>query len=145
MSVEQVARDFIAQMDDMKKTQARFTPDAMVSGGALPAAMPANDAMGIMTALKTAFPDLQMRVDKVTVNGDQAKVDATWSGTQTGSLSLPMPGVPSLPPTGKKVNVKDSYLVTVQGDKVSRMEVQSPTDGGIPGALAQLGMKIPGM
>ncbi len=145
MSIEQVARDFIAQMDDMQKTQSRFSPNAMVSGGPLPAPMPATEAMGIMSALKTAFPDLQMHVDKVTVNGNQAKVDATWSGTNTGSLALPMPGIPSMPPTGKKVNVKDSYLVTVDGDKVSRMDVQSPANGGIPGALAQLGMKVPGM
>jgi predicted ester cyclase len=145
MSVEQTARDFVAHMDDVQKIRSLLTPDAMMSGGALPAPMPASEAMGMASALKTAFPDMQMHVDKVTVNGNQAKVDATWSGTQTGALSLPIPGMPSLPPTGKKVNVKDSYLVTVDGDKVSRMEVQSPKDGGIPGALAQLGMKVPGM
>src|SRR5512142_3094072 len=145
MSVEQVARDFIAQMDDAQKTMARLTSDAMVAGGVLPAPMPAAQAMGVMNALKTAFPDLQFRIDKVTVNGDQARVDTTWSGTNTGSLSLPMPGMPNLPPTGKKVSVKDGYLVTVQGDKVSRMEVDSPAGGGVPGALAQLGIKVPGM
>ncbi len=145
MSVEQIARDFIAHMDDRQRTQSSFTPDAMVSGGPLPAPLPASQAIGIMDALKTAFPDLKMQVDKVTVNGNQAKVDATWSGTNTGALSLPMPGMPNLPPTGKKVNVKDAYLVTVDGDKVSRMDVQSPSNGGIPGALAQLGVKVPGM
>jgi hypothetical protein len=145
MSVEQVARDFIAQMDDPNMLQSRLTPDAMMSGGALPAPMPASEAMGMASALKTAFPDMQMHVDKVTVNGNQARVDATWGGTQTGVLALPVPGMPSIPPSGKKVNVKDSYLVTVDGDKVSRMEVQSPMDGGIPGALAQLGVKVPGM
>lgn len=145
MSVEQVARDFIAQMDDPQKTKARLAPNAMVSGGVLPAPMPATQAMDMMGALKTAFPDIQMKVDKVTVNGDQAHVEATWSGTNTGPLSMPLPGLPSIPPTGKKVQVKDDYLVTVQGDKVSRMEVQSPANGGIPGALAQLGVKVPGM
>ncbi len=145
MSVEQVARDFIAQMGDAQKTQARLTPDAMIGGGVLPEAVPAKEAMGVMNALKSAFPDLQFQVNKVTVNGNQAKVEATWSGTNTGALSVPMSGMPSMPPTGKRVNVKDDYLVTVQGDKVSRMEVQSPADGGLPAAMAQLGMKIPGM
>lgn len=56
-----------------------------------------------------------------------------------------MPGMPSIPPTGKKVWVKDTYIVTVEGDKISRMEVDSPVDGGIPAALAQLGVKMPGM
>jgi hypothetical protein len=145
MSVEQVARDFIAQMNDPQKTMDRITPDAMVSGGVLPMEMPARDAIGLMSALKTAFPDLQFKIDKVTVNGNQAKVESTWSGTNTGSLSLPMPGMPSVPATGKTVSVKDAYMVTVQGDKVSHMEVQSPSNGGIPGALAQLGVKVPGM
>jgi hypothetical protein len=33
----------------------------------------------------------------------------------------------------------------VQGDKVSHMKVDSPADGGIPGAIAQLGVKVPSM
>jgi hypothetical protein len=145
MSVEQVARDFIAQMGDEQKTLSRLTPNATVSGGVLPAPMPAKEAMNIMGSLMSAFPDLQFDVQKVTVNGNQARVETTWHGTNTGPLSLPMPGMPSMPPTGKRVYVKDAYLVTVDGDKVSNMEVQSPSDGGIPGALSQLGVKAPGM
>jgi len=72
-------------------------------------------------------------------------VQAIWSGTNKGPLNLPMPGMPSIPPTGKQVSVKDTYLVTVEGDKVSRLEVNSPPDGGIPAALAQIGVKVPGM
>jgi hypothetical protein len=56
-----------------------------------------------------------------------------------------MPGMPTIPPTGKKVSVKDTYVITVQGDKVSHIHVESPADGGIPAALAQLGVKTPGM
>ena len=145
MSVEQVARDFIAQMGDVEATKARITPDAMVSGGVLPQAMPAMEAMNVMGALMASFPDLQFDIQKVTVNGNVATVDAKWSGTNTGKLSMPMPGMPSIPPTGKKVSVQDSYVVTVQGDKVSHMEVRSPANGGIPGALGQLGVKMPGM
>ena len=47
--------------------------------------------------------------------------------------------------TGKKVSVKDSYIVTVQADKVSHFQVESPADGGIPAAIAQLGVKVPSM
>ena len=145
MSVEQVARDFIAKMNDPASTQARLTPDATVSGGILPQSMRATDAMAIMGALKTAFPDLKFDIRQVTVNGNQATVKADWSGTNTGALHLPMPGAPSIPPTGKKVSVPDAYVVTVQGDKVSHLEVASPANGSIPGALDQIGVKIPGM
>jgi SnoaL-like polyketide cyclase len=143
MSIEQVSRDFITHMADVEKTKAHLTADAVVSGGVLPQPLPAMEALKIVSGLKTAMPDFKVEVQQVTVNGNQATVKAQWSGTQTGPLSLP--GTPAVPPTGKKVSVKDAFVITVQGDKVSHMHVESPADGGIPGALAQLGVKTPGM
>ncbi len=143
MSIEQVARDFVSDMADERKTRSLLTPDAMVSGGVLPAPVPATEALGTMKALQTAFPDLRFDIQNVTVNGNQALVMARWEGTNKGPLSIP--GLPSVPPTGKKVSVMDAYRITVKGDKVSRMDVESPANGGIPGALAQLGIKAPGI
>ena len=145
MSVEQVARDFVTKMNDAEKMKDRVTADAVASGGVLPQAIPAMEALKIMSGLTDAIPDLKFDIQQVTVNGNQATVKAQWGGTQTGPLSLPMPGMPTIPPTGKKVSVKDTYVITVQGDKVSHMHVESPADGGIPAALAQLGVKTPGM
>jgi predicted ester cyclase len=143
MSVEQVARDFVKNMNDPERLKELVTPDAMASGGVLPQAIPVMQAMGMVSALVTAMPDLSFDIEQTTVNGDQATVKVRWSGTQSGPLSLPLPGMPTLPPTGKKVSVKDAYVVTVQGDKVSHMQVESPADGGIPAALEQLGVKVP--
>ena len=145
MSVEQVARDFVTKMNDAETMKDRVTADAVASGGVLPQAIPAMEAVKMMSALTTAIPDLKFNIQQVTVNGNQATVKAQWGGTQSGPLSLPMPGMPTIPPTGKKVSVKDTYVITVQGDKVSHMHVESPADGGIPAALAQLGVKTPGM
>ena len=74
-----------------------------------------------------------------------ATVQAKWSGTNKGPLNMPLPGMQSIPPTGKHVSVKDTYIVTVEGDKISRLEVDSPSDGGVPAALGQIGSVIPGM
>ena len=146
MSVEQVARDFISKMTDVETTKAVLTPDAMASGGVLPAPMPAMEAFNIVGGLMSGFPDLKFEVEKVTVNGNQATVNTKVSGTNTGTLSLPMPGMPSnMPPTGKKASAKDTFIVTVQGDKVSRLEVASPAGGGLPALLAQIGVNMPGM
>jgi SnoaL-like polyketide cyclase len=145
MSVEQIARDFITDMTDVEKTKAHLTADAMASGGVLPQPMPAMEAFGLVGALKTAFPDLKFEVEDVTVNGNKAKVNTRVSGTNTGPLNLPMPGMPSnMPPTGKKASAKDAFVVTVDGDKVSQFEVDSPEGGGLPALLAQLG-NMPGM
>ena len=146
MSVEQVARDLITNMTDVEATKARLTADAVASGGVLPQPMPALEAFKIVAGLNTAFPDLKFDVQKVTVNGNQAKVEVEVTGTNTGPLSLPMPGLPdNIPPTGKKASAKDAFVVTVEGDKVSRLEVDSPTGGGLPVLLSQIGINMPGM
>jgi predicted ester cyclase len=145
MSVEQVARDFISAMADSKKVLGMLTADAMASGGVLPQTMPAREAFNLIAAMNAAFPDLKFDVQQVTVNGNQATVKANISGTQTGTLNIPMPGFPALPPSGKKVWAKDAFVVTVEGDKVSHLQVDSPADGGIPAVLAQLGVKMPAM
>jgi len=143
MSVEQVARDLVMNMTKGEKLKTMVTADAMASGGILPQPIPMMESMKLLAGLTTAFPDLKFDIQQVTVNGNQAAVKAQWGGTQTGALSLP--GMPSIPPTGKKVSVQDAYVITVQGDKVSHIRVESPADGGIPAALAQLGVKMPGM
>ncbi|HSK87967.1 MAG TPA: ester cyclase [Anaerolineales bacterium] len=143
MSVEQIARDFITSMNDVDAAEAYLTPDAVAAGGVLPQPIPAKEAIRLMSALNTAFPDLKFDIQNVTVEGDQATVQAIWSGTNNGDLN--MLGMPSVPATGKNVSVKDAYIVTVQGDKVSRIEVNSPPDGGIPAALGQIGVTVPGM
>ena len=145
MSVEQIARDFITKMNDVDAAESYLTPDAVAAGGVLPQPIPAKEAIRILSALKTAFPDLKFDIQNVTAKGNQATVQATWSGTNKGPLNLPMPGLPSIPATGKGVSVKDAYIVTVQGEKVSRIEVNSPPDGGIPAALGQIGVAVPGM
>jgi hypothetical protein len=145
MSVEQVARDVVSNMTNIDMLKGMATADAMASGGVLPQPIPLMEALKVSAGLATAFPDLKFDIQQVTVKGDQATVKAQWSGTNTGPLNLGMPGMPPIPPTGKKVSVKDAYVVTVQGDKVSHFQVESPADGGIPAALAQMGVKMPGM
>ena len=145
MNVEQIARDFITKMNDVDAAESYLTPDAVAAGGVLPQPIPAKEALRLMSALNTAFPDLKFDIQNVTVDGDRATVQAIWSGTNNGPLNMSLPGMPGIPPTGKQVSVKDTYIVTVQGDKVSRIEVNSPPDGGIPAALGQIGVKVPEM
>jgi hypothetical protein len=145
MSVEQIASDFITKMNDADAAESYLTPDAVSAGGVLPQPIPAREAIGLLRALNAAFPDLKFDVQNVTLNGNQATVHAVWSGTHTGPLNMPFPGLQAIPPTGKQVSVKDTYIVTVQGDKILRLDVDSPPDGGIPAALNQIGVAVPGM
>jgi predicted ester cyclase len=142
VSVEQVARDVVKMMNDPEKLKGYMAPDAIADAGVLPKPMKLEETLPMIGALAKAIPDLKYDIQQVTVNGNQATVKVQWGGTHTGPLSLPMPGMPTVPATGKKVSVKDAYVVTVQNDKVTHFTVQSPADGGIPAALAQLGVKM---
>jgi predicted ester cyclase len=145
MNVEQIARNFIINMTDLEKTKKSITADAIADGGVLPQAIPALEALKIVSGLTTAIPDLKFDIQQVTVEGNQATVKAMWGGKQTGPLSLPIPGMMTIPPTGKTVWVKDGYVLTVQGEKISHMHVESPADGGIPALLEHLGVVVPVM
>ena len=145
MNVEETARDYVNKMADPEKIKAYLTPDAMVSGSVLPQPIPGTQALGILGAWTTAMPDIKFDIREVKVNGNDATVQLNWGGTQSGPLSLPFPGMPTIPATGKKVWVKDTYTLTVKDGKVSYMRLDAAADGGMPGALAQLGVNMPGM
>ena len=147
MSVEQVAREVIANMTNEAKVRPLLAPNAMASGGVFPPGqeLPMSEAIKMIGTLTTAFPDLKFEIQQVTVNGNEATVKAKWSGTNSGPLTFPFPGMPNVPATGKKVSVDDAYVVTVEGDKLTHMRVDSPPDGGVPAALKQLGVSMPAM
>lgn len=145
MSVEQIARDFVTNMTNPEKLKGLATADAVASGGVLPHPMPLMESMGVVGALSTAMPDFKFDIERVTVNGNEATVEVKWGGTNSGPLDLRLPGMPAALPTGKRVSVRDAFVITVHDDKVSHVQVDSPAGGGIPGALAQLGVMAPGM
>ncbi len=145
MSVEQVARDFVGMMLDPEKAKGLLASDAMASGGMSGQPVPALEGLKLMAGMRTAMPDIKIDVKEITVSGNQATVKVIWGGTHTGPLEMPMPGMPPVPPTGRKVSVNDSYVVTVQGEKVSHLSVESPADGGGRAMMAQLGVRMPGM
>src|SRR5512138_1764014 len=128
MNVEEIARDYVTKMSDPEKIRAYLTADAMVSGGILPQPISGFEALNILSAFTTAIPDIKFDIEGVTVIGDEATVQLQWGGTHATPLSLPMPGPPTVPPTGNKVCVNDTYVLKVQGDKVSYMRLESPAD-----------------
>jgi len=68
------------------------------------------------------------------------------TGTQTGELNLPLPGIPKIPATGKQISLSEQPTTfTVKDGKVTRIEAVSSPDTGVPGILAQLGISMPRM
>ncbi len=83
-----------------------------------------------------AFSDFNYHIENLTGDGNQMSVDVRVSGTHDG----PLPGTPPIPPTGKKFSVPDKMILTLRGDKLAAMRLESPADGGPGEALKQLGL-----
>jgi hypothetical protein len=63
------------------------------------------------------------------------------TGTHTGVLALP--GIPSIPPTGKKVSLAEEVQTyTLRGGRLHALSTDARPDAGIPGLLTQLGVAV---
>jgi steroid delta-isomerase-like uncharacterized protein len=64
-----------------------------------------------ITMLRGAFPDILYNVDDIACDGDIIAVRTSFTGTNTGSLR-------GMPPTGKKVAMKEALFYRFEGDKI---------------------------
>ena len=67
--------------------------------------------VGFHTGLFQAFPDMNYRVDRTTVQGDAVVAETTVTGTQRGDFA----GVPA---TGKSVTLPIAFVMLFQANKV---------------------------
>ncbi len=145
MDPEQIIRSGIAAMEahDLEKSFQTFSDDVVISGANFPQPLNKQEFMAQNADLLTAFPDWKFNIQSVTVQGNHATVKVRPSGTQSGPLKLPMPGAPTIPPTGKKVSYSDQFSLTFKGDKVVEMRFETPANGGLQAMLQQLGVQLP--
>ena len=97
--VEQSIRDFNAK--DAEAAARRAAPDFV---GTASGSEPVRGAQGLKEYNQrwfTAFPDAQVAIDRLTVLGNTAVLEGTFTGTHTGTLTTEMGDVPA---TGKKVS-----------------------------------------
>ena len=118
--------------------------DDMVFAGPVPRPLGKREFVEMQTSLMAAMPDWKFNASDFKQSGDQVTVVMHISGTNTGELNLPMPGLMKIPPTGKHVSLpNEPTTFTVKNGKIARIEARSSPDTGVPGILAQLGVPIP--
>jgi len=147
MNAEQVVRNFLSAYENGGVPAAEpYLDDPFSMVITFPPMNGDRNAMlGQAALIKEAMPDYRWGVQSITTQGDQVTVKMKWSGTHTGTfrLSAMMPGAPDIPATGKKITAADKFTFTVNGDKLSSVVIDSPSDGGLIAMLQQLGVQIP--
>jgi predicted ester cyclase len=145
MSATDIVKAALAAVEagDFKKADSMLADD-MVFAGPVPEPLGKHEFLGVQMAMHTAMPDWKFNGEDYMENGDVVTANLHITGIQTGELSLPMPGLPKIPPSGKKVSLpKEQTTFTVKNGKLSRLDAASTPGGGVMGILSQLGVKMP--
>jgi predicted ester cyclase len=82
-------------------------------------------------------PDWHVALENLREETGVIKADIRITGTHTHLLALP--GMPSVPPTGKSFATTDRVVATLRGDQLASMTVEP----GSPGIMEQLGVQPP--
>ena len=125
--VERLHAELFASRD-LEVLERFFAPDVVSHN--MPPGFPSG-VEGVRRFFETfqgAFPDAEVRIDEVVVEGDRAAVATTIEGTHTGELL-------GMAPTGRRVAVSGIDLVRVQDGRI--VEHRGLTD--TVGLLRQLG------
>jgi len=145
MSAEDIVKAGIAALEagDMRKLE-ELTADDMVFTGPTPQPLGKREYIGFQSALKAAMPDWKFNARDYKTSGDQVTAAIEITGTHTQELRLPIPGIPPVPATGRKLKLPtQTGTFTVKDGKITRVEIAVQPGGGVDGILAQLGVSMP--
>ena len=147
MSAMDVVKEGLAATEagDFGKLESLIADDFSMTGS-VPMPVGKREFVGLMMAMVKAMPDWKFKASDFTEDGDQVTVPLRITGTHTGELQLPMPGLAAIPASGTKVSLpSEPSTFTVKNGKLAKLEVASTPGGGVMGILSQLGVNMPGM
>ena len=93
----------------------------------------------VVTAMRTAFPDLHFAIERMIGEGDWVALHSTMTGTHTGPLTrplLPPDGPPVIPPTGRPIRVAHQHLLRFEAGRNAELWHVMDTIG----MMGQLGL-----
>ncbi len=91
-----------------------------------------------------AFPDWKFNVRIVSETGNIVTITTRNTGTHTGMLIPPIPGMAPIAPTGKRFALpEEPAIITLKDGKIVEYKVEPVPGGGYPGILSQIGAEMP--
>jgi len=115
--------------------------DDFTFSGPVPQPLSKAEFIGFMQAVLAVYPNFRFNESSITQEGDQISVTCQITGTHTGTLALP--GLPSIPATGKKVaSPAEVQHFRISGGKITAVIAELAPGGVLPRLLAQLGVQM---
>lgn len=134
--VSQVISDI--EKKNWEGVEKNLTDDFTFSG-AVPQPIGKKEWVSVHRAIQTGIPDLKMNLQKPTEKGNKVTAKLKLTGTHTAEIPAPLPGMKSIPTTGRKVVLPEEDVeFTFQGDKISGLYVKPVPHGGVQGIIEQL-------
>lgn len=145
MNTQQIAQKVAKAIEDQNWESAHaLLADDFTFSGAVPQPISGAEWLGVHRALAKAMPDLRLNFIATSGDNDTAEGTVQVTGTNTGELALPMPGLPKVAATGRKIaNPREQVRIKAQGDKLINWDVVPVADGGVLGILKQMGVAEP--
>jgi predicted ester cyclase len=123
------------------QTLASLVADDFVVSGPVPQPLGKQEFLDLMQVMHAALPDFAFNISSFEEDGDTVIAKTHITCTHTGVLALP--GMPPIPPTGKKVSLpEEAQTYKLQGGKLCKLSTNPSPSTGIPGLLAQLGVPV---
>jgi predicted ester cyclase len=123
---------------------ASYLSDGFTFSGPTPRPLDRAQFLEFVGSMRRAFPNLVFNPTDLREQGSTVLLTLRITGAQSGELVLPVPGMPMVPATGRRIALpEEPARITVHSGKVSAFSVQPVQGGGILGVLHQLGVRLP--
>ncbi len=147
MTKTETAKAFSAALESRDFDRAAsYMTDDFVFSGPVPQPIGKQEFIAVQSAFEDAFQDWSFNSHDEVEQGDKVVAAVQITGTHTRDLVLPMPGMPPIPATNKRVSLPVEHITfTFRGDKIASLTSDNVPGGGVPGVLQQIGVPLPAM
>jgi predicted ester cyclase len=133
------------QKGDFEKAKSLLTDDFQFSGP-IPEPINREAWLGMITSLKTAFPDLDYHFKVIGADDDVVRTTSQLSGTHRGSFDLTDMNMGVIPATNNTFSAKlEKTKITLKDNKITSWVVEPTQGAGLKAILDQIGVNSSAM
>lgn len=132
----------IIEANNWEKADNYFSEDFFLTGP-VPEPISKAEFYMLQKSLLQGIPDFKFNLGEIWVEDDKVHATVQITGTHTNDLEIPIPGIPKVKATNKKITMpREDVAFSFKKDLINKIHVKPVLNGGIMGLLNQLGVEI---